>query len=148
NDGDDDSNTATKAISITPVNDPPTATAKSVATSSGIKVTIDDAATGKLKTGATDPDDPTSDLTVSSTFGSVTPAGATITLIDATSGTYSYDPPPGYSGSGSFTYTVCDDGAPVAPQQCSAPATVTVTITGPDLWFVDPSAATNGVGRL
>ena len=55
---------------------------------------------------------------------------------------------PVYSGPASFTFQVCDDGAPTPPAVCSAPATVSFNVTGPDLWFVDDSAAAGGTGRL
>ncbi len=46
--------------------------------------------------------------------------------VDSVTGEIIYTPDPGFSGSDSFTYEVCDDGAPL-PAQC-ATATVTVTI--------------------
>ena len=123
------------------------ATAKAQQTHSGIRVTIGAGDTGRLKDGATDVDDPSSDLTVSNAFANLTPTGATVTLTDASTGTFTYNPPAGYSGAASFDFQVCDDGIPVAPVRCDA-ATVSFTITGPDLWFVDDSAGAGGTGRL
>ena len=137
--------TATVSVTVNCFNDPPVATAKAHQTHSGILITIGAADTGKLKDGATDVDDPVTDLTVGATFTSVTPAGATITLTDATTGTFTYNPPAGYSGPASFNYQVCDDGTPVAPVQCGV-NTVSFNITGPDLWFVQQG--TSGSGRL
>jgi len=148
NDGTVDSAPATVSITVVAVNDAPTAAAHTLSTSSGIRVTIGAGDTEKLKDGASDVDDPFGDLTVSATFTNVTPAGADVVLTDASTGTYTYNPPPGYTGAASFQYTVCDDGAPVAPQMCSAPATVSVTVGGTDLWFVDDSATPGGTGRL
>ncbi|HET8898974.1 MAG TPA: Ig-like domain-containing protein [Rhodanobacteraceae bacterium] len=148
NGGVDSSATVSFTLTVTPVNDAPTAAAHTLATHSGIAVTIGAADTGYLlKDGASDVDDPASELSVSSSFTAITPAGASVTLLDAATGSYRYDPPPGYSGGGSFSYSVCDDGAPVGPAQCAS-NTVTVSISGPVLWFVDPAAASNGVGRL
>jgi VCBS repeat-containing protein len=142
------SNTPTSTINVTAVNDAPTATAKAHSTHSGIRITIGAGSTGKLLEGATDPDDPAGDLAASPTFTAVTPAGATVTLLDPATGTFTYNPPAGYSGAASFQFTVCDDGVPVAPSQCSASQTVSFTVTGPDLWFVDAGAAPGGSGRL
>ncbi len=83
------------------------------------------------------------------------PADATISTFDATSvrggtvamttagaglGQFTYNPPPGYEGSDSFTYTLTSSGQ-------SDTATVTLTVSGM-IWFIDNSQATNGDGRL
>ncbi len=135
-------------ITVLPVNDAPVATAKSHQTHSGIRVTIGAGDTGRLKDGATDVDDPFGDLVVNASFSGITPAGATIVLTDATTGTFTYNPPAGFSGAASFQFQVCDDGIPTPPAMCSALTTVSFTITGPDLWFVDDSAGAGGTGRL
>ncbi|MGH8491341.1 MAG: tandem-95 repeat protein [Gammaproteobacteria bacterium] len=148
NSGVDTSGPQTFTITVMPVNDPPVATVKSHQTHSGIRVTIGAANSGKLKDGATDVDDPFGDLAVSASFTSITPAGATIVLSDAATGTFTYNPQAGFSGAASFQFQVCDDGIPTAPAMCSALTTVSFTITGPDLWFVDDSAGAGGTGRL
>ena len=139
-DGTNTSADATRSITVSVANAAPVAAAHTLSTSSGIRVTIGSGATQKLLAGAADGNDPVGDLRVSSTFTNVLPAGSTVTLIDAATGTYSFDPPGGYTGAGSFDYEICDDGAPIAPAKCDT-ATVTVTIAGTDLWFVDDSAA-------
>lgn len=83
------------------------------------------------------------------------PAGATISAFDATSvrggtvamttagaglGQFTYNPPPGYEGSDSFTYTLTSSGQ-------SDTATVTLAVSGM-IWFIDNSQASNGDGRL
>lgn len=141
------SNVETRTVDVTAVNDPPEATAKTLATHSGIRVTIASGDTGRLLEGATDADDPSSELTVGA-ITEVTPSGATVTITDPATGAFTYNPPAGFSGAASFKFEVCDDGSPVAPQQCSAPATNSVTVTGPDLWFVDGSEPDGGTGRL
>jgi hypothetical protein len=136
------------ALTISPVNDPPVATAKTHVTHSGIGLTISAAShTGELKEGATDVDDhdPFSELTVQIVAGTVTPTGSTLTLLDASDGSFYYEPRGGVSGngSGSFQFQVCDNGdvgLALAPT-CSAAQTVTFNITGPDLWFVDDTDA-------
>jgi len=90
-------------------------------------------------------DDPFGDLSVNPIFSGIGP-GATIVLTDVATGTFTYNPPAGSSGVDTFQFQVCDDGAPTPPAQCSAPATVSVSVTGPDLWFVQQGAS--GTGRL
>ena len=63
------------SITVTAVNDPPVATAKSHQTHSGIRITIGASDTGKLKDGATDVDDPFSYLSVSATLQRLHPGG-------------------------------------------------------------------------
>ena len=46
------------------------------------------------------------------------------------------------------TFDVCDDGPPPSGPALCDTETVTFNITGPDLWFVDDSAAAGGTGRL
>ena len=136
-------------ITVNAVNDAPTATPKLHATHSAIELEIVAAShAGELLEGAADADDPSGELTAEYVAGSATPAGAQVVVTNAADGSFRYDPPGGYSGAGSFQYRVCDDGAPAAPQQCSAPTTVTFNITGPELYFVDDNAAPGGDGGL
>jgi VCBS repeat-containing protein len=136
------------ALTISPVNDAPTAEAKLHVTHSGIGLTISAAShTGELKENAADVDDhdPFSELTVQIVGGSVSPVGSTVTLIDANDGSFYFEPRGGVSGNGSasFQYQVCDNGdvgLGLAPA-CSSATTVTFNITGPDLWFVDDTDA-------
>ena len=58
------------------------------------------------------------------------PSHGTVT-IDRITGKITYTPTPGYSGSDSFSYTVCDKTSPTP--LCSSPATVTVTTGAPVL---------------
>lgn len=137
------------SITVTEVNDAPTATPKSHATHSAIALTITAGThTGALLEGAADVDDTNAVLTAELVAGSVTPAGAVVTILDPSTGSFRYDPPGGYSGAGSFQFRVCDDGVPAAPIQCSTAQTVSINVTGPDLWFVDASAAPGGDGGL
>lgn len=54
-------------------------------------------------------------------------------------GSFDYDARPGFTGTDTFTYTVrSDEGA--------KSATVTLTVTGPVVWFLDDSAAAGGNG--
>ena len=133
------------AITVNAVNDAPVAQAKAFTAQTNMKISL-----SGLLTGATDPDSGDSGYTAIFTIGTVsatTPTGGTISNINNANGTLDFDPPPGTTGSMTFTYTVCDSGSP-PPALCSAPATVTVTVSGPVVWFVNPAAATNGDGRL
>ena len=67
-------------------------------------------------------------------------------MTDAAAGTFDFTPPPGVTGNVTFTYTVDDTGCPTG--STSAPATVTINVSGPVIWFVDPLAASNGNGEL
>ena len=94
NDGQSDSNSATVAVTITAVNDSPTAADDSSSTNEGTSITISVLANDADVDGDT--------LTVSAVTqgsnGSVTSTGTAV----------SYTPNPGWSGSDSFTYTVSD----------------------------------------
>jgi VCBS repeat-containing protein len=138
-------------INITPVNDPPVAVNLTHITHSGIGLSINVGHNDDLKEDATDVDDhdPFSELTVQLVGGSVTPSNATVTLThvdQATMGAFYFEPPGGIGADDTaptFQYQVCDNGdvgLGLAPQ-CSAPATVTVNLTGADTWFVDDTDA-------
>ena len=139
------SDTDSVPISVTAVNDAPTATAKSFTAQANMKVV---GLTGLL-TGASDPDTGDGGYTASLSVGTLSasnPAGATLTLTNATTGTFDFDPPPGTTGAVTFTYTVCDTGNP-GPGLCSAAATVTVTVAGPVIWFVNAATGNDGTGN-
>jgi VCBS repeat-containing protein len=143
----------TVAIDVDPVNDAPTTPSYTVAlgtahvTHAGLGVTISAADTNELKEDSADVDDhdPYSELTVQIVAGSVSPANATVSLIDASTGAFYFEPPGGLTGSGaaSFQYRVCDNGdvGLSLAAQCSAAATVQFTITGTDTWYVDDTDA-------
>src|SRR6266478_6631975 len=77
-----------------------------------------------------------------------TPAGGNVTITNASTGTFDFDPPAGVTGAVTFTYTVTDTGCP-GPGVASSPATtVTVNVAGPVIWFVNLGAVSNGDGRL
>ena len=82
-----------------------------------------------------------------SNVSATSPAGGTISNLNASTGTFDFDPPPGVTGAVTFTYTVTDTGCP--GNATSSPATtVTVNVAGPVIWFVNLGAASNGDGRL
>src|SRR5207248_1169110 len=136
----------TVSLVVNAVADPPVAQAKSYSAQANMKIV---GLTG-LTAGATDPDDGiggcvSNTFTVAST-SATSPAGGTVTVTDASAGTFDFTPPPGVTGNVTFTYTVSDTGCPTS--STSAPATVTVSVAGPVIWFVNPTAASNGNGEL
>lgn len=137
---------AVVSVTLSPLNDAPVAAAKVYSAQANMRITIP--AGSGLLAGATDPDAGdagfVSALNVG-TVGAVSPAGGAVTVNPAT-GAFDFDPPPGFIGNASFTYTICDNGNPL-PSLCGAPATVTVAISGPVIWFVNTAAAA-GSGTL
>jgi uncharacterized repeat protein (TIGR01451 family) len=82
--------------------------------------------------------DGTGGLTVSS-FSATSANGAAVSV--AADGSFTYNPPPGFSGTDTFTYQV-DDG-----EGNTDPATVSVTV-GQVVWFIDNAAGVPGDGRF
>jgi subtilisin family serine protease len=107
NDGTADSLPATVSITVTPVNDAPSATSQGVATA-------EDASVGIVLAGADPENDPLSFAIV------MGPANGTLT---GTLPNVTYTPNPNFNGPDSFTFRVSDAGA------TSAAATVSITIT-------------------
>ena len=149
NGGVDESATQQFTITVTAVNDAPVATNKSFDAQANMKISIP---AGGLLAGATDPDDVAGNPGWAPTFtvgtvSATSPAGGNVSF-NASTGAFDFDPPPGASGSVSFTYTVCDNGEGAPASACSAPATVTFAVAAPVIWFVNPNAAVNGNGTL
>ena len=147
-------------ITVTAVNDTPTSIdgawtvqanmQRSVVAGSGLLSNASDAADVAGDAGYT----PTfsvgsiqGNLPVAGTISATLPGVGTV-VADAATGAFTIEPAPGVTGPFEFVYTVCDigDGAPAS--QCSAAVTADITISGPVIWFVDPTAATNGTGTL
>lgn len=130
---------ALATVTIVPPNAPPTATDKLLATHSSIRLSIGSSGAGNLLDGAIDADgDPIHVGAVTN----VLPATSTV-VFDAQTGAFSFDPRGGFVGTASFQFTVCDDS-----NACSTPATATVEVTGPPIFFVDQSVAVAGDGRM
>ncbi|MCU1228375.1 MAG: polymorphic outer membrane protein [Acidobacteria bacterium] len=127
NDGNGDSNTATVSITIPEVNDPPTATDDSTSTARNVALVF--AASTLTTNDSTGPaNEATQTLTVTTVTGTVNTHGT----VSLNTGNITYTPTPGYSGSASFTYTVCDNGTTAGSSDplCTT-ASVLVTITLP-----------------
>jgi uncharacterized repeat protein (TIGR01451 family) len=74
--------------------------------------------------------------------GNTTPAaGGNLTV--SANGAFTYNPPPGFEGSATFTYTISDGQTPPKTDT----GTVTITVNGM-IWFIDDDAAAGGDGRL
>lgn len=99
----------------TPKNNPPSASHDAYAGNTGNPIV------GNASLNDTDPDgNPLTYALVSN------PSNGTITF--NTNGTFTYNPAPGFSGTDSFQYQVCDNGI---PKMCSF-ATVTLVVTNPN----------------
>ena len=126
-------------ITVDPVNDPPQVTPPaSYAVHSHVGRTFADGSTDLLD-GATitDIDGPGS-APFSVAPASITSSNGGSATVSA-DGSFTYDPPAGFTGSDTFDYEICDSGVP-APSQCAS-VTATVVVSGPRVWFVDNSAA-------
>jgi len=150
NSGVDNSADQTFTITVNAVNDPPVVVAPAAfAVQANMKRT---GLTGLLGNVNDNADNGVNGC-VSTTFtvtnvSATTPAGGTISNLNASTGTFDFDPPPGVTGAVTFTYTVTDTGCP-GPGVASSPATtVTVNVAGPVIWFVNLGAGVNGDGRL
>jgi hypothetical protein len=133
----------TSTINVTSVNDAPTAVAAGTYNvQANIQRSFDAVSGTGLLVDSTDPEGTT--LTMDTTPQNVT-TGATVTL--NSDGSFVVNPPPGFTGNMSFQYRVQDSGTP-APNQFSAPTTVTIAVSGPVVWFADDSAAAGGNGTL
>ncbi len=145
NDGADPSNTASKSVTVTPVNDPPVITGESFQTISNTRLRVaaidpgPDAngpyvfAAGNLLANDSDPDGPAA-LTTS--LGTAT-AGAVVAV--ASDGTFSYTSPAGRTVDDSFTYNVSDG-------DVSVQGTVTISFLQ-RVWYVRNDATAGGLGR-
>ncbi|HYE15171.1 MAG TPA: Ig-like domain-containing protein, partial [Pyrinomonadaceae bacterium] len=77
----------------------------------------------------------------SAPFSGTSTQGGQVTAVDA-SGAFIYNPPPGFSGTDSFTYTVTDG------ESKTDTATVTLNVGAIAIWFIDDNAPAGGDGRM
>ena len=73
--------------------------------------------------------------------GSATATNQSGTVTVASDGSFTYEPPPGFEGSDTFTYEIIDD------EGQTDTARVDLTVSGM-IWFIDSTAAAGGDGRL
>ena len=146
NGGVDASPPQTFVITVTAVNDAPMAQAKSYDAQANMKIT----GLSGLLSGVTDADTGVSGCSPSFTVASVgpttSPAGGIVSNVNASTGTFDFDMPPGVTGNVTVSYTVQDNGCPGTAT--SAPATITVNVAGPVVWFVNSAVGSNGTGTL
>ena len=163
NGGSDSSMTQQFTITVNAVNDVPTSLGRDYGTAS-LQSNMQRSllANEGLLFGAADAEDVagnagyTPALSLGTVNGAAPVAGTITTTIsgvgtvvaDAATGAFTIDPAPGVSGAVQFNFTVCDTGEGSPGTQCSATAVAKFTIAGPVIWFVDPAAASNGVGTL
>ena len=75
------------------------------------------------------------------TFDAVTAKGGTVSNVDINTGTFDYDPPPGFTGLDSFNYLVGDQGGNLV-------AGTATLILAETVWFVDNSQPGTSLGTL
>ena len=112
---------ATVTITVTAVNDGPTATDDVVTTTEDTPLIIN------AVSNDTDPD---GTINVTSVSVVSSPTHGTLS-IDPVTGKITYTPSLNYSGSDVFTYSVCDNGTPVLCDQATVTITVTAVNDGP-----------------
>ena len=79
------------------------------------------------------------------TISSANCAGCNNVTLEA-DGNFIYDPPAGFTGNDTFTYTV-NDNDPETPANQTDTATVTIQVVGPLVWYVDIDAAAPPAGQ-
>jgi hypothetical protein len=135
NDGARDSNTSTVNVTVTEVNDSPTATDDAASTNEDTPLNLS-AADLANNDSSGPPNESLQVLTVTNVSSTVNSHGS-VTL---NNGTVTYSPDQNYNGSASFTYQVCDDGTTNgAPDPKCATGTVNMTVTA----VQDPPDAVN-----
>ncbi len=143
-------------MSVTCVNDPPIAGDDSFTgvnatlantrlvvgtTSTGSHLVV----TGSVLTNDTDVDTPSGLTAGPATISSANCAGCNNVTMEA-DGNFIYDPPAGFTGNDTFTYTV-NDNDPDTPANQTDTATVTIEVVGPVVWYVDIDAAAPPAGQ-
>ena len=132
--------TATVAMSVNGVNDPPVARADQFSTDEDI-ATSGNVFTDNGNGADSDPDDP---LSVMNT-GTLTATGLGGTVELMANGDFSYDPPAEANGTDSFDYTLEDDNG------ATSTATVTITVNpvndAPSFSATDPAAVNEEAGE-
>jgi hypothetical protein len=136
-DGNSGSDTANVAITITNVNTPPIADNKTLSATGNVLISVPDGP-DDLLAGLIDPDGGTHTV---SAIDPTSVNGGDVTLLDASTGNFTYNPPPGFEGADVFNFTIADSGGG------SGNGTVTVTVSDMVV-FIDASAGGPGDGRL
>ncbi len=130
----------TVTVTVTCINDPPVPPAvPNVPVHTHIAIGVGDGTTGDLLIPGAIVDPDSSNFVITGAPATTTNGGEL--GVNATTGAFTYNPPPDFTGNDTFQYTVCDDGT---PQACSGLVTVTLVVSGPKIWFVDDNAVVVG----
>ena len=150
------SNVVSRNVNVIPVNDPPVAGDDSFTGANGAlantRLAVGTTTTGPhlatagtVLSNDTDPDTPLGLTAGPGTISSANCAGCNNVALNA-NGTFTYDPPAGFTGTDTFTYTV-NDNDPEAPPNQTDIATVSIQVFGPVVWYVDVDAAAPPAGQ-
>lgn len=148
NGGIDTSATQTFTITVTAVNDAPVAQSKPTSGQIAVQANMKRVGIGAaLLTGVTDADTGVNGCSPAFSVASITASsGGTVSNVNLVAGTFDFEPTPGFTGTAIVNYTVSDDGCPGVAT--SLQASISLTVGGPVIWFVDPAAGVNGTGTL
>jgi DNA/RNA endonuclease G (NUC1) len=141
NDGSHDSNTSTVNITVTEVNDPPTAADDTANTNEDTQLNI-----SALDLAINDSVGPGDESGETLTVNTVSATGDTHGSVVLNSGIVTYTPDADYNGPASFTYQVCDNGTTSGSldSKCaSATVNVTVNSVNDNPAAVDDAASTD-----
>ena len=150
------SNVVSRDVNVIPANDPPAAGDDSFTGANGAlantRLVVGTTTTGphlavpgSVLDNDTDPDTPLGLTAGPATINSANCAGCNNVALNA-NGTFTYDPPAGFTGTDTFTYTV-NDNDPEAPPNQTDTATVSIQVFGPVVWYVDVDAAAPPAGQ-
>ena len=135
---------AAVAITINPVNDAPVGGSYSYGNVVGntlYTVGSSGAVDSGLLLGSLDSDAEAGSVLTVSSIDAASAQGGTVT--NAGAGRFTYLPPVGYLGADTFHYRVSDNGTPVQ----TTDVTVSLTVVGPMIWYVNASAGPGNTGR-
>jgi hypothetical protein len=103
------------------------------------------AVAGGVLANDTDIDTPSGLTAIAATISSANCAACNNVALNS-NGTFTYDPPAGFTGTDTFTYTVNDNDSE-APANRTDTATVSIEVVGPLVWYVDIDAAAPPAGQ-
>ncbi|MBW7864418.1 MAG: tandem-95 repeat protein, partial [Candidatus Hydrogenedentes bacterium] len=127
------SDTATVAITVNPVNDPPVAVDDAAATDEDTPVTVD----------VLDNDSDVDGVPLPASVVVVQAPASGTTLVEPVTGAITYIPGPDFNGTDSFVYRVTDDGFPLPALTGTATVTITVNPVNDEPRLQDDSATTD-----
>ncbi|MEO8135995.1 MAG: Ig-like domain-containing protein, partial [Betaproteobacteria bacterium] len=135
-------------ITVTAVNDPPAAQNKPASGQIPVQANMKMIAINAgLLTGVTDADSGVNGCVPTFSVASITSStGGTVSNVNLAAGTFDFEPAAGFTGTAVVNYTVSDNGCPGIAT--SATATISLTVNGPVIWFVDAGAPAGGNGTL